>query len=383
MGATLPTVQPREGDASPGGRRARRAYLDNLKVVLVSAVIVAHVFITYGDLGSWAYREPSDNPAFVIPATLFVAVGSLFAMGLFFLIAGLLTPGALSRKGRAAFLKDRVVRLGLPFVVFLLLVYPAVEWAGEGGSQPLVTYLRGALRGLDPGPLWFVLVLLIYSVVFVAVRRVWPYRPRDAARVTSVGRFLLTLAAVVAVTTFLVRLWFPVDSFQVFALHLWQWPQCAGLFVLGTTAAERGWLDPVPRTLGRFAAMAAAAGSVVTIAAFAVSHDAVEPFAGGTSWQAFLTAGCEAVVAVGLSVWLLSVFQRRFDHAGPLARAAGRAAFGAYVLQAPVVVSLALAIQGAPLSPEVKALAVAPVAVAVSFASAWVLTRVPGVRRIV
>lgn len=362
---------------------ARRAYLDNLKVVLVAAVIVAHVLITYGDLGSWAYLEPSGNPAFLVPATLFVAVGSLFAMGLFFLVAGLLTPGALARKGSAAFLKDRVLRLGLPFAVFLLLVYPAVEWAGERSGESPAAYLRGALVGLDPGPLWFVLVLLIYSVGFVGVRRVWPYRDRQLPPV-SVGRFLVVLAVTVAVTTFLVRLWFPVDSFQVFALHLWQWPQCLGLFILGTTAAERGWLDPVPPTVSRRAAVSAASGAVVTVIAFAVSHDAVEPFAGGASWQAFLTAGCEAVMAVGLSVWLLGLFQRRFDRASRrAARAAGRAAFGAYVLQAPVVVSLALCLSAVALTPEIKALVVAPAAVITSFALAWVLAQIPGVRRIV
>jgi hypothetical protein len=80
----------------------RRAYLDNLKVLLVTGVIVGHVLITYADIGSWAYREPSGNKAFLIPAALFVVLGSLFAMGLFFLLAGLLLPRALARKGPAA-----------------------------------------------------------------------------------------------------------------------------------------------------------------------------------------------------------------------------------------------------------------------------------------
>ena len=91
-----------EGTALPVTDRAvrpRRAYLDNLKVVLVVGVIVGHVLITYADVGTWSYRETSENDAFLIPSALVVALGSLFAMGVFFLIAGLLTPGPAGAQG--------------------------------------------------------------------------------------------------------------------------------------------------------------------------------------------------------------------------------------------------------------------------------------------
>ena len=40
-------------------------------------------------------------------------------MGLFFLIAGSLTPPAIARHGAAGFLRERVIRLGLPLAVLL------------------------------------------------------------------------------------------------------------------------------------------------------------------------------------------------------------------------------------------------------------------------
>ena len=73
------------------------------------------------------------------------------------------------------------------------------------------------------------------------------------------------------------RLRFPVDSSPVLALHVWQWPQCLGLFVLGVAAAKRGWLDPVPVRLRRAAGIAALAGPSLMITAFAVSHDSPDP----------------------------------------------------------------------------------------------------------
>ncbi len=373
-----PVSVPTAGRRVVGG--PRRAYLDNLKVTLVAGVITGHVVITYADIGSWAYREPSGNDAFLIPASLFVALGSLFAMGMFFLIAGLLTPRALGRRGARGFLRDRSLRLGLPFLVFLLLVYPAVEWMGAGRrGRSFVWYLRAQLDALDPGPLWFVLALLIFSVGYTSWRA---FRP--AGRTPRLLRpwALVGLAGMIAVATFVVRLRFPVNSRQVFELHVWQWPQCIGLFVLGIACAENGWLDPVPDRLLRPAGITALVGIGSVTAGFAISHDAFDPFAGGLSWQAALVAACEGVIAVSLSVWLLGYFQRRHDHSRPVASAMGRAAFGAYVVQAPVVVGVALLASPLPAAPELKALVVAPAAVAGSFALARVLTRVPGINRV-
>ncbi len=355
----------------------RRPYLDNLKVVLVSAVILGHVFITYGDIGSWAYREPSDNDVFLVVAALVVSLGSLFAMGLFFLIAGLLTPRSLAKKGSAGFLRDRAVRLGVPFLAYLI-IYPVVVWLA--GDESWSAVLSDQLRELTPGPLWFVLVLLVFSAGYAAWRGRRPApEPAGALR----GRLLVWLGAGIFVSTVVVRLGYPINSDQIFSLHLWQWPQCLGLFVLGIACAERGWADPVGDRMRRAAGFAALAGVLLMVAGFAGSPESFEPFAGGLHWQALLTAACEATIAVALSIWLLGHFQRRHDRSSPLRAALGRAAFGAYVVQVPVVVAIALVFAPLPMAPEVKFLFVAPLSLAACFGLAWGLTRLPGVRRVV
>jgi len=358
---------------------SRRAYLDNLKTVLVAGVITGHVFITYAEVGSWAYREPSTNKAFIIPAAFYVAVGSMFAMGLFFLIAGLFVPRGLARKGPAGFLGDRLVRLGPPFLAFLLVVFPIVRWMGDQRGRSLAWFFRDQLKELDPGPLWFVLALLIFSSAYAAWRVIRPARPAPRPWRPS---YLAGLAAGIAAATFVVRLRFPIDSHQIFVLHVWQWPQCVGLFALGVACAENGWLDPVSDRLRRRAGGAAIGGAGMIIAALLLNMRSLDPLGGGMTWQAALVAVGEGMTAVGSSVWLLGFFQRRFDHAGRLARGMGRAAFGAYVVQAPVAVAIARLAHPLPVPPELKFLVVAPAAVAGSFGLAWLLTRVPGIRKV-
>ena len=214
-------------------RSGRRPYLDNLKVVLVSVVILGHVFITYGDIGSWAYREPSDNQPFLIVAALLVSLGSLFAMGLFFLIAGLLTPHSLEKKGTAGFLRDRLVRLGVPFLAYLVL-YPLVVWLA--GDESWSAVASDQLREWTPGPLWFVLVLLIYSGGYAGWRA---RRPARGSHGPLRPRVLVWLGMAIAASTVLVRLVFPINSDQIFSLHLWQWPQCASACSCSVLCARR------------------------------------------------------------------------------------------------------------------------------------------------
>jgi hypothetical protein len=139
----------------------------------------------------------------------------------------------------------------------------------------------------------------------------------------------------------------------------------------------------VPDRLRRGAGAATLVGIAAILVAFSLGHDSLDPFAGGLGVPAITTAVCEAVIAIGLSVWLLGHFQRRHDHTGRLRTAMARAAFGAYVVQAPVLVVLAVALADVAVAPEVKFLVVAPLGVAASFGLAWLLTRIPGVNRIV
>lgn len=105
----------RAGLAGPE-MRSRCAYADNLKVVLVAGVIVAHVTMAWTGVGTWVFDEPHVREPLLTIATLLAVVGSLFGMALFFLIAGVFTPRSLARKGLGRFLADRAVRLGVPMV---------------------------------------------------------------------------------------------------------------------------------------------------------------------------------------------------------------------------------------------------------------------------
>ena len=361
--------------------RERAAYLDNLKAALVAAIIAVHGIVGYSSWeGAWAYEPAAEVRLATVTENVLgslVLPATLFAMGLFFLMSGLVTPASLVRKGPRRFARDRLVRLGIPLAVWAFGIWPAVVYVAHhvaGETASYWTMFMDAEPFLDTGPMWFVAVLLIYSLAYAAWRSRRP--PHASAEPISEGT-LVRLAAALAAATILVRLVFPFDGHQIGELQLWQWPQYLALFGLGIVAAQRGGLEPVPdrlrRRCGAVALLGIGAFFALLGAVVAAGFEPPDAFADlRLHWAPIALSAIEGPLAVAASVWLLGTAQRRLARPGRR-RAVVRSAYGAFILQGPVLIGVALALRPVDVPAEVKALAVACAGVAVSFAVAWLL----------
>jgi peptidoglycan/LPS O-acetylase OafA/YrhL len=339
----------------------------------------------YATFGSWTYQDVQEvtlsEVAEKVYAVLFIALGGFFLMALFFLVSGLLTHGSLERKGARRFASDRLVRLGVPFAAYTLIVWPLLEYSlfGPFRHRGFWSSVSDTDPVLDNGPLWFIGVLLLFSVVLAAWRTRFP-PPAPSAEPLR-GWNLVLLAIAVGVATFALRLALPMDSNQLLNVHLWGWPEYVATFGLGVVAARRGWLRPVPDDLARGCGVATIAATLV-IAAVAVTTDLrgleQEVFYGGWGLPAAVWAMAEGALAISGPIWVLSFVQRHLNGSGRLRRAAARGSYAAFMLQGPVLVGLALALRPVELPGDVKALLVAALGVVCLFALAWPLvTRTP------
>lgn len=377
----------------------RLTYLDNLKVVLIATIIALHGILGYtGTLEVWTYtelREVTLNPAVEVTLLVFVSPFGFFLIALLFLVAGLLTPTSYDRKGTRRFVLDRLLRLGVPFVAYVFVVQPVATYAvehplGDAPGSFWQEYL-GAERQIDTGPLWFVGVLLIFSLGYAAWRH-WgrPTGGRHAgtlrlARPVTL-RTLVLLAAVVAPSSFLVRLVYPYGSEAGFSdLNLWEWPACLAVFGTGVVAARQGWLESVPADVARRSrtvTLVAVAGMTALLAVAGATDSAEDAF-GGLHWLGVVFVVIEAMLTVFGSVWLLSVAQHRLRRHHRFGPALSRSAYAAFMLQTVFLLALAMALRPIDVPAEVKALLVAVGGIVTSFGAAWLLiTKVPGVSRV-
>ena len=83
-------------------------------------------------------------------------------------------------------------------------------------------------------------------------------------------------------------------------------------------------------------------------------------------------------------LWLVDLFWRRFDrHPGPFGRGSGARRSARSSVHQAVLVALVLGVRPLGWPPEADYLTVSTLGVAISFALGWLLTRLPGVSRIV
>lgn len=262
-------------------------------------------------------------------------------------------------------------------VIWPALVFSTRKVAGWEGSY--LEMFMDAEPFLDPGPMWFAGVLLIYSLAYAAWRSLRP-RARGSQEALTATTLVL-LAVAISAASMLVRPVFPFDSHQIGELQLWQWPQYVGMFWLGIAAARHGWFDPVPERIRHGCGVATLLGLVAFLLLFgavlAAGYEPPDPFTDlRVHWAPLGLAAIEGPLTVAACVWLLGTAQRRL--ARPWRRSVTRSAYAAYVLQGVLLIGGALALRPLGLPAEVKALVLATGGVVGSFALAWLLvTRTP------
>jgi hypothetical protein len=381
--ATAKAPSPRDGVAARPGRD-RSEPIGNLKALMVGWIIFGHALLGYTRIGGWPYDEVQEvvmSPGAELVVILVMGPSALFIIGSFFFLAGMFAPRALSRRGPGHFVRSRLLRLGVPWVATMLLVWPFFMWLAYRAAGHRLTFWQTLVQRhplLDSGQLWFVEVLLYVSLGYAWWVGAAPARWRGAARLS--GRHLAVAVVLIAGTSFLVRLEFPARSQQVLDLHLWQWPQCVGMFCLGALASGRGWTRRVPARVSRQAGVLTVATltALPLIAVAAGLRDVSAqgaPFLGGWHLQALVLDLAEANLTVFGSVWLLAAAQRRLTSSSRLWRRASGAAYAAFVLQGPALITLEVLLRPVPFTGGVKALLVGAVAVPASFALGALLHR--------
>lgn len=363
--------------------RERLAYLDNLRVALTVLVVAHHVALAYGNLGFWPnWQEPAD-PIQALPLDLFMLLNQAYFMGMFFLLAGYLVPGSVDRRGPARFAVDRLRRLGIPLLAFLLLLRPLYtlpRYVGmPGADRP--PYWEYFLAETDIGPIWFLGVLLALSLVYGVVRRFGSdpkLLPQASVRAWHVVVFAIGLGLI----SYAWRIVVPIGAVVLGIPSAAYLPQYVAFFIVGILGLRRGWFRTLPRRSGGLGAALIAASFVpMAFGGYAaLAIDAPAPPPESPAHLAF--ALWDQLFAVGMVLVLMTLFQRRVTAAGTFARFLAANAYAVYLVHAPLIVGFVALLAPFQPAPLVGFAVVLPSSVVASWMVAAGLRRLPGVRAV-
>jgi len=372
---------------------ARLPWIDHVRTAMIVLVVNMHACVTASHVGDW-YVLVDPEPPMAEKVWFILWQGHLqaFFMGLLFFLAGCFSHGSLARRRTGAFLLERGRRLGLPALLYMLVLHPFIllglnPWHAK--FPPLTEfyghYLASGRFLSSSGPLWFALALLIFCIVLAAWRQWRPAAPDAPAPPPTAGRlwqFGLGLAA----ATFAVRIVQPIGT-NVLNFQLCFFPQYIAAFAAGLAAARHGWLAALATsaTARRAGWLALIGGPLLLVGVMAAGGPITPehiPYFGGWTLQSLGLSFWEQLSGLGLALGVLSWFSRRLDRTSPVLVWLGDRAFGVYVFHAPVLIALTMAFRPLGLNPFALAALLTFTTLAATYLVADIARRIPGLRAI-
>jgi hypothetical protein len=367
-------------------------FIDNLKLMIIILAILMHAAVTYSGMGSWYYKEePNQGLISMLFFFVFQTFTQAFFMGLMFLLAGYFAAVSYDRKGFKKFIKDRIIYLGLPALLYMLVINPFVyyliDWHSIRTQSFFWEFYRSYLLSYQfiggTGPLWFVVVLLFFSIIYAFVRIIQGETKNSDSYFPF--KVLLKLILLITMSTFAVRFFQRLDT-AVLNMQLCNFAQYIILFSFGIYVRRNNWLVNIDYSFASNCLLVAIIPGIAFLLSIVYLGGALEgnsdTFKGGFHWQSLAFNFWEAVTGICMSIGLVAWFRQNVNWQNGILKRLSNSAFTMYVFQAPILVLIAQAIQVWYLPAILKFLVLAIFALPVCFVIAQIIKAIPLFRTI-
>jgi glucan biosynthesis protein C len=370
----------------------REFHIDNLRILLTILVIIHHTAIAYGASGGWCYVTPNTiQGAGMIGLSSMLAVDQAFFMSLFFFISALFTPISLEKKGTVKFVKDRLMRLGIPLLLTMLLINPSLLYGisvyTNTTSADWATYVWGFVKNIPTAShMWFVLALLIFESIYLVYRKF--YKGSIASKISDripSNRTILIFVIVCSLVAFSIRLFYPIGGRNFIGLQFGYFGLYTIFYALGILASRKNWLEKLSFQQARiwgFAALAVIPLIVLAWISLIRDPSLFNQFIGGFHWRSFALASWEAVVCVGISYFLLTAFKKYLNRSTEFFTNMAANSYTVYFIHPVIVVGFTILFEQMSFSPSFTFMFVAALSVIACFTISHLIRKVPGVKRI-
>jgi len=376
---------PRSASASAPAQ-PRDHGLDRLRVAVILLVVLLHASLSYmvAPPKWWYVLDPRQSLFF----TGLVLVVDVPIMLIMFFLAGYFAFPSLQKRGPVGFLRDKAVRIGIPWVFGTLVLAPPTAY--------LIYYSRhfpvslGAFwrtdfwgKAYQQSVYWYLGVLLLCFVLTAALSAASPrFAAWKARTVQPKGALLLAFVLALAAASLLITGPCTFDTWTHNYVLVYQparVPLYFGYFGLGLCASRQRWFTPggYRPDPGLWTSLGALSGL-----AYLVWRLRVPPTVttlGARTVTALLFNGfCFAALLAGVALC-----QSGSGGEHPWWRSQARNAYGIYYLHPLVLYPLALLLVPFPVAIFIKAAAITLAAYLACWGlSAAVLLRAPGLRRL-
>lgn len=366
----------------------RLDYLDAVRAFALLLGIVFHASLSFVPIYiGWAVMDISTSPLVL----MFMHVSHSFRMELFFLIAGFFGHLTFHRKGLGSFLKSRVMRIVIPFLVGWFILRPLVVsgwimggaslrgdvdiWAGLlGGIQSLSTLPTGIFTGSH---LWFLYYMVLVTGAALALRSLIKLFGSRQERWVVKGDEVLSslggswysafaLAVPTAVTLWYMNSWGVDTPDKTLVPHVPAFILYGGFFGFG-------WMLHRNASLMRVFGRVTLVRVIIAVASIVASY-MLSGFQGNPSHPHFVLAHFGYVTSYAVMIWALvfltiGIFQKVCRRTNSVIRYVADASYWLYLVHLPIVIWLQVAVAELPFHWSLKLVGISVATILVSLLS--------------
>jgi hypothetical protein len=398
-----PNVEP-----NPAGS-AYNLSIGYLRAIITLLVLAHHAILAYHPFAPapptalngparWWQAFPVVDSQRWTGFALLASFNDIFFMSLMFFLSGLFVWKSLRRKGAGSFVRDRAVRLGLPFVAAAALIaplayYPAYLQTGAVGGLAGYWQQWKSLGNWPAGPAWFVWVLLAFDCIAAALFLLLPrwgdvlgkFFSSASRRPIVLFGLLVGLSAVAYIPLELIFNAFYWSGFGPFAFQTSRGLHYLIYFLLGAGVGAYGLDRGLLETSGKLARswpLWSLAGIVAFIVTRAVGLAAMTSHIGSRGWE--IAADFAFVLSCAASSFgFLSLFVRFANTRRKIGDSLSDNAYGMYLIHYAIVSWLQYALLRMSLPAIAKGTIVFAATVLLSWAATAALRRIPAVARVI
>jgi len=224
------------------------------------AVVAFHAVAAYSTVTPhWHMHDGSS-----VVADIIRKVFDIFIMPIFFFVAGYFSLSSLQRKGVLPFLKGKFRRIGIPWLLAILIIVPLVGYKAVASKTNFLSYWLGYLKqagtmrlvpiaseGLNQMDYWFLSLLFFFffilSLIFPILKEKGMYHSTTPQTLSnrSILWELLFVGVLISVGYFVSMLFIPYSGWAAIDLLFFFQPTSLVLyiawFVMGVYAYIKNW----------------------------------------------------------------------------------------------------------------------------------------------
>ncbi len=375
--------------------KLRVFYIDNLRIYLIILVFLHHITMAYGGSGGWILNESSFYPidgATQILFTLFNAINQSYFMAFFFLLAGYFTPRSFEKKGGSTYFRDRMIRLGIPIVVYVIFISPLTElivrvyaysqsWTFE---EVILNRISTFTLGVDH--MWFIIALLIFAGCYVLYRRIRPTCSPDSEKTFPRDKVIFASIIIIASLTYVVRIFSPIGTVSIFNFQPAHFTSYMFMFWVGILAYYGKWFDKLGSAQAKrwisIAICVVIALPLLLAVMVDLSAPDITPFFGGFNLESLIFSFWESSALLSITIGTLFIFRTRLNRSNRVLKNMSGSVYTAYIIHAIIIVGFQILILHIVMPAFFKAIIVAIMAIPLIFGFSAIIRKIPGFSRV-